>query len=216
MAAVVRGLGLRAGPSLLRNLGFASDHSSAHLPNLTLHVDEEHSLAASLFVESHQPLNCDALDGIPCPTIGQPDQTKEVLHPNGVTRCDHIVVRTPDWARTASAFEKAGWQEALVRDDVYPGTRLSFFRVGNKGNSLTLELVAPLATKPGKEEISARIWGVTWVAGGGLEAVAAALGNGFHLSAGKPAIQPGRKIATLRGDAGGLSMAFMTPKENTQ
>ena len=217
MAAVVRGLGLRATPSLLRNLGFASDHSSAHLPNLSLHVDEEHSLAASLFVESHQPLSSDTLDGIPCSRINQPDARKVLPHPNGVTRCDHIVVRSPDWARTASAFEKAGWQEALVRDDVYPGTRLSFFRVGNKGNSLTLELVAPLATKPGKEEeeVPARIWGVTWVAGGGLEAVAAALGKGFHLSAGKPAIQPGRKIATLRGEAGGLAMAFMTPKENT-
>ena len=213
MGAVVRGLGLRANPCLLRNLGFASDHSLAHLPNLTLHLDEEHSLAASLLVESHQPLS-DALDGISCSRIDQLDQIKEVCHPNGVTRCDHIVVRSPDWARTASAFEKAGWQEALVRDDVYPGTRLSFFRVGSKGNSLTLELVAPLAKKPGKEEVPARIWGVTWVAGGGLEAVAAALGDNFHLSAGKPAIQPGRRIATLRGDAGGLAMAFMTPKEN--
>ena len=214
MGAVVRGLGIRASPCLLRNLGFASEHSSAHLPNLTLHVDEEHSLAASLLVESSQPLS-DALDGISCSRIDQPGQIKGACHPNGVTRCDHVVVRSPDWARTASAFEKAGWQEALVRDDVYPGTRLSFFRVGSKGNSLTLELVAPLAKKPGKEEVPARIWGVTWVAGGGLEAVAAALGNGFHLSAGKPAIQPGRRIATLRGDAGGLAMAFMTPKENT-
>ena len=104
----------------------------------------------------------------------------------------------------------------MVRDDVYPGTRLSFFRVGSKGNSLTLELVAPLEKKPGKEEAPARIWGVTWVAGGGLETVAAALGDGFHLSAGKPAIQPGRRIATLRGEAGGLAMAFMTPKGNAQ
>ena len=213
MGSVVRGLGLQANLSLLRNLGFALDQSSAHLPNLTLHVDEEHSLAASLLFES-QHLS-DALDGISCSRMDQPGQIEGVCHPNGVTRCDHIVVRSPDWARTVCAFEKAGWQEALVREDVYPGTRLSFFRVGSKGNSLTLELVAPLAKKPGKEEVPARIWGVTWVAGGGLEAVAAALGNGFNLSAGKPAIQPGRRIATLRGDAGGLAMAFMTPKENS-
>jgi len=209
----VRGLGLRANPCLLRKLGFApDDHSLAHLPNLTLHVDEEHSLAASLLVESHQHLG-GALDGISFSRIDQPVQMEGACHPNGVTRCDHIVVRSPDWARTVSAFENVGWQEALVRDDVYPGTRLSFFRVGSKGNSLTLELVAPLAKKPGKEEAPARIWGVTWVAGGGLEAVATALGDGFNLSAGKPAIQPGRRIATLRGDAGGLAMAFMTPKE---
>ena len=205
MAAVVRGLGLRASPSLLRNLGFASDHSSAHLPNLTLHVDEEHSLAASLLVESHQPLNCDALDGITCPRIGQPDQTKEVLHPNGVTRCDHIVVRTPDWARTASAFEKAGWQEALVRDDVYPGTRLSFFRVGSKGNSLTLELVAPLATKPGKEEVPSRIWGVTWLAGGGLEAVAAALGDASLVLCGRALVVQGETCPWMDGTFGDFS-----------
>ena len=213
-SAVVRGLGLRASPSLLRSLGFVSENSLARLQNLNLHVGEEHSPAVSLLLETHQPLG-ESLDGIPCSRIDQQDQINEECHPNGVTRCDHIVVRTPDWARTASAFEKAGWQEALVRDDVYPGTRLSFFRVGSKGNNLTLELVAPLAKKPGKEEVPARIWGVTWVAGGGLEAVAAALGDGFHLSAGKPAIQPGRRIATLRGDAGGLAMAFMTPKENT-
>ena len=100
-----------------------------------------------------------------------------------------------------------------MRDDVYPGTRLSFFRVGSKGNRLTLELVAPLSKKPSKEEKPARIWGVTWLAGGGLDMVASALGGDFKLSQGKAAIQPRRMIATLRGDAGGLAMAFMTPKD---
>ena len=213
MGSIVRGLGIRAAPSLLRDLGFASDLSpAALLPNLSLHVGEEHSSAPSLLVDGNDPLG-DSLDGIPCTKIDQLKQTNELCHPNGVTRCDHIVVRTPDWARTASAFEKAGWQEALVRDDVYPGTRLSFFRVGSKGNRLTLELVAPLSKKPSKEEKPARIWGVTWVAGGGLDMVASALGGGFKLSEGKAAIQPGRRIATLRGDAGGLAMAFMTPKD---
>ena len=40
------------------------------------------------------------------------------------------------------------------------------------------------------------IWGVTWVAGGGLDMVASALGGGFKLSEGKAAIQLGRRIAT--------------------
>ena len=52
-SAVVRGLGLRASPSLLRSLGFVSENSLARLQNLNLHVGEEHSPAVSLLLETH-------------------------------------------------------------------------------------------------------------------------------------------------------------------
>ena len=83
------------------------------------------------------------------------------------------------------------------------------------GRGLALEVMAPLVPRPNSAK-GARVWGVAWVAGGGLEQVAGALGEGLTLSPGKAAIQPGRRIATLRGDTGGLAMAFLTERTGTE
>ena len=214
------GLGLRAAPSLLQALGFSLGQApgggpTLSLPNLRVLTGE--SRGPCLLLHSPGPLP-DTLDGVPCSILpvkggGAGGWGEAALHPNGVTRCDHLVIRSPDWRRTSLALQEVGWQEARVREDVYPGTRLSFFRVGGAGRGLTLELVAPI--KPKEDGGPAHLWGVTWVAGQGLEAVAASLGGQFSLSASRAAVQPGRNIATLRGETGalGMAMAFLTPKE---
>ncbi len=56
----------------------------------------------------------------------------------------------------------------------------------------------------------ARLWGVTAVVED-LDALAARLGD--RLGAPGDAVQPGRRIATLRREAGlGVPLAFMTPR----
>merc|ERR550519_788281 len=65
-------------------------------------------------------------------------------HRNKVVRAEAIVIRSPDYRRTKSAFESQGIMEINIRDDIYPGIRLSFFQAGTADNGLIIELVTPL------------------------------------------------------------------------
>jgi hypothetical protein len=57
--------------------------------------------------------------------------------------------------------------------------------------------------------VPARFWGLAFTVAD-LDAIAERLGN--RLSGPRDAVQPGRRIATLRGEAGiGPAVAFMTP-----
>jgi hypothetical protein len=68
-----------------------------------------------------------------------------------------------------------------------------------------LELAGPV-----EGETDPRFWGLTLVAED-LDALAERLGD--NLGAVKDAVQPGRRIATLRRDAGSsVPLAFMTPR----
>ena len=130
-------------------------------------------------------------------------------HPNGVESIDHVVVMTPDLDRTAEVLRGAGLDFRRLREGATPGgsVRQAFFRMGE----VILEVVqAPEGTKlaadPGGP---ARLWGISFLVRD-LDGSAAALGD--LLGAPRDAVQPGRRIATLRREAGlGPAVAFMTP-----
>jgi hypothetical protein len=108
-------------------------------------------------------------------------------HPNGVTALDHVVVATPDLDRTISALEAAGIEARRSRD-VGGGRRQVFFWIGEP----ILELVGPVEpTGDGP----ARVWGLACTCPD-LDASVAALGDA--VGAAKDAVQPGRRIATIR------------------
>lgn len=130
-------------------------------------------------------------------------------HPNGVVSVDHIVVLTPDIDRTTAALRDAGLDLRRTREGPTPGgsTRQSFFRMGE----LILEVVlAPEGTKLAADARGpARLWGISFVVEN-LDQTAARLGD--LLGSPRDAVQPGRRIATLRREAGlGPAIAFMTP-----
>ena len=140
------------------------------------------------------------LDGLPTPvpTVLRPPPF--ATHPNGATGLDHVVVVTPDFDRTAHALGRAGMPLRRTRNA--PGdVRQGFRRVG----PAILELVHA----PHLDEGHARFWGLTFVVLN-LEELAERLGE--HLGEIRRAVQPGRRIATLR-DSAGLTpaVAFMTP-----
>jgi hypothetical protein len=112
------------------------------------------------------------------------------------------VILTPDFDRTTEALQTAGLPLRRIRD---AGTfRQGFRRVG----SAILELVE-LANAPASDG-PATFWGLTFVAHD-LEALAKRLGP--LLKPIKPAVQPGRRIATLDRTAGlTTNVAFMTPE----
>ena len=113
---------------------------------------------------------------------------------------DHVVVTTPDFDRTAAALSEAGMALRRVRD---AGTfRQGFRRLG----PAILELVEVPAAPSGP----ARFWGLVVIVED-LAALAARLGP--RLGEVRPAVQPGRHIATLAQSAGlGPNVAFMDPE----
>lgn len=121
-------------------------------------------------------------------------------HPNGALGLDHVVVLTPRFDRTAAKLAGAGMALRRVRQ-APGGFRQGFRRLG----PAILELVEA----PDQPDRPARFWGLV-VNVADLDALAERLGD--QLGRIKPAVQPGRRIATLRASAGlGQAMAFMTP-----
>ena len=120
-------------------------------------------------------------------------------HRNGVTTIDHIVVTSPDDERTISALQAVGLEPRRTR--AHGSMRQTFFRLG----PVILELVGP--SEP-NDDGPARFWGIAFTVDD-LDATAAFLGE--HLGPVKDAVQPGRRIASLRKQAGlAVPIAFMS------
>ena len=130
-------------------------------------------------------------------------------HPNGVVRIDHVVMMSPDLDRTVNELRSEGFELRRIREGETPGgsSRQAFFRLGEP----VLEVVrAPEGTSvAGNPDGPARLWGIAFLVDD-LDATGALLGE--LLGAPRDAVQAGRKIATLRAEAGlGPAIAFMTP-----
>lgn len=146
-----------------------------------------------------------AVDGLPTTRAdGASPGCPPGRHGNGVTSIDHLVVTTPDLERTVGALGRLGVTERRRRDAGRPGgpamTQV-FFRLGE----VILELVGP--PEPAGDG-PARFYGLAFRVSD-LESTAAVLGP--RLRPVKPAVQPGRFIATLDRAAGStVDMAFMS------
>jgi Glyoxalase-like domain len=130
-------------------------------------------------------------------------------HPNGAVRVDHVVMLSPDLDRTVEELRSDGFDLRRRREGDTPGgsTRQAFFRAGEP----ILEVVqAPEGTSVARHpDGPSRLWGLAFLVAD-MEQTAAALGD--LLGTPREAVQPGRRIATLRPDAGlGPAIAFMTP-----
>jgi hypothetical protein len=150
------------------------------------------------------------LDGLPTTASeNAPPPAAATPHPNGAIGIDHLVVLTPDLDRTTAALRDAGFDLRREREGPTPGgsRRQSFFRMGE----LILEVVeAPAGTRVAEDPAGpARLWGVSFLVEE-IEHTAATLRD--LLGEPRAAVQHGRRIATLRREAGlGPAIAFMTP-----
>ncbi len=129
--------------------------------------------------------------------------------PNGVERIDHVVLLSPDLDRTVEELRSDGLELRRIREGDTPGgsTRQAFFRLGEP----ILEVVqAPEGTSVARNpDGPARLWGIAFRVDD-LDVTGSALGG--LLGVPRDAVQRGRKIATLRPEAGlGPAIAFMTP-----
>jgi hypothetical protein len=161
-------------------------------------VDGSDGITGWGFAALDEPVT--SLDGIP--TSGIDAQTMELWqHANGSTTLDHVVVTTPDSARTVAALEAVGLPAKRTRD-IGRGMQQIFFRAGE----VILEMVGPVepnGTGP------AGFYGLA-VNVADIDATKAALGD--RLTEPKDAVQPGRRIATLKTRDLGIAtaIAFMS------
>ncbi len=141
------------------------------------------------------------VDGLP---VASPSHVvaAESVHANGAIRVDHLVVFSPDLERTTAALEEIDIERRRVREVEADGSplRQGFFRLGE----VILEVVQHANVEPGP----ARFWGITFAVAD-LDAAAQLLGD--RLGTIRDAVQPGRRIATVRTEAGlGLPVALIS------
>lgn len=144
------------------------------------------------------------VDGIP--TTAAPDRPGEpATHPNGVTHLDHVVLLSPDLARTTAALQSLGLDVRRERDGTLGGApmRQVFFRLGE----VILEVVG---SPDAQGEGPSSLWGLTHTVPD-IDAAATLLGE--RTSPVKDAVQPGRRITTLRHRDLGMSVrtALISP-----
>ena len=119
-------------------------------------------------------------------------------HPNGVIAIDHVVLLSPDLGRTVQALAAVGLDPRRERDGELGGRpiRQIFFRFGE----VIVEVVgSPETTSEGPSTL----WGITYVVAD-IDATATFFGD--RTGPVKDAVQPGRRITTLRHHELGMSV----------
>jgi hypothetical protein len=140
------------------------------------------------------------LDGLPTRPSEHPPRALAPAHPNGVVAIDHVVVASPSLDRSVRALQHAGLDLRRIREQPTPAgaPRQAFFRLGAEILELIQEPAGSIA-RAGGEDHSTRFWGLA-LRVEDLEQTVQLLGA--RVSEIRPAVQPGRRIATLRRAAG--------------
>jgi hypothetical protein len=192
----IQQLTVGADPVAWKRAGFAIDGGGTRIGAVDLHFASGEGILGWRLTSGQGEI-----DGLPVAAAAETDAA-DGPHPNGVTHIDHLVVFTPDLGRTTAALEEIGVECRRVREvetDDGP-LRQGFFRLGE----VILEVVTHGKVAPGP----ARFWGITFAVED-LDACAELLGD--RLGSIRDAVQPGRRIATVRSAAGlGLPVALIS------
>ncbi len=142
------------------------------------------------------------IDGLPTEIV-EARGPRYADHEIGAVGIDHVVVMTSQLERTSHAIAGAtGCELKRIRD--LGEMRQGFHRIGRGG------LIVELVERPDVLDGPASFWGLV-VNVDDLDAACARLGAD-RVSPPKDAVQPGRRIATVRSEVGlGLPVALMTP-----
>jgi catechol 2,3-dioxygenase-like lactoylglutathione lyase family enzyme len=163
---------------------------------------------------SLRELETTELDGLATTRSDRPPPAERAAHPNGVAGLDHVVAISSDLDRTVAALRRAGLDLRRIREQPTPAgaPRQAFFRLGEP----ILEVVqapAEAIERTGGDR-PAFFWGLAFLAPE-IDATVASLGD--RVGEVRDAVQPGRRIATLRRSAGlSLPVALITPPVKRQ
>jgi hypothetical protein len=199
-------------PVSWRSIGLDVDAGHvAHVGHVRLHFDP-HSAARGIVswtLAGTPDESVASVDGL-ATAHGEPPALGGLAptHLIGAESIDHLVVLTPDMDRTTRAVERLlGLPLRRTRDAERDGVamRQAFFRMGE----VVLEVVSGPGSDPsgGPARFGGFVFTVT-----SIEDAVDFLGDEL-VSAPKPAVQPGRLIATVRPAAGlSVPLALMTPE----
>jgi catechol 2,3-dioxygenase-like lactoylglutathione lyase family enzyme len=150
------------------------------------------------------------LDGLPTERSQTPPPPPGPQHGNGISAIDHIVAMTPNLDRSVRALQEAGLDLRRIREEPTPAgaPRQAFFRIGDEILEVVQEPAQVVAERGGPDRPS-RLWGLALLAPD-LDATVTALAE--HVGAVRDAVQPGRRIATLKRSARlAVPVALMSP-----
>jgi hypothetical protein len=141
------------------------------------------------------------IDGLATAATAHPAPGRVGQHDNGAIAIDHIVIVTGGFERTSAALAACGIPLRLVRESDADRHRQGFRRLG--------PAIMEIVEVPDLDG-AARFWGLVVVVKD-LEDLHRRLDP--HLHEIRPAVQEGRRIATLDGSAGLTPrIAFMDPE----
>jgi hypothetical protein len=197
-------------PKAWTAIGFAVHGRTCTIGDVRVHLAGVNPEGDGLIGWSLRGIGTTDLDGLSTAISEREPPEERPTHPNGVTAVDHVVAVSPAFERTVTRLETAGLDLRRIREETTPAgaPRQAFFRLG----ATILEVVEEPAQAVGCDR-PAFFWGVALIAPE-LDQTVARFGD--RVSEVRPAVQPGRRIATLRRSAGlSLPVALMTPADRT-
>jgi hypothetical protein len=140
------------------------------------------------------------LDGLATTVSNRPPPEAAPAHPNGVVAIDHVVAMSPVLDRSVRLLRDAGLDLRRIREQPTPAgaPRQAFFRLGEEILEL-IQVPEEAIERSGGRESPVRFWGLA-VLVDDLEKTVQRLGP--HSGPARAAVQPGRRIATVRRSAG--------------
>lgn len=209
MTPTVDELTVADAPSTWSSLGFEVGDGTCVVGDVRIRLAGPGAAGKGLTGWSVRGLESTELDGLATTRSDRQPPEEQSAHSNGIAAIDHVVAITPALERTILALQGAGLDLRRIREQPTPAgaPRQAFFRLG----ATILEVVQepPEAIERAGGDHPAFFWGLAFIAPD-LDATVAGLGD--RVGEIRPAIQPGRRIATLRRSAGlTVPVALMTP-----
>ncbi len=208
MAPTIDELTVADPPDAWSSLGFELDGDTCVVGDVRIRLAGSDA-GRGLIGWSLREIESTELDGLSTTRSDRRPPSERPLHSNGVTALDHVVAITSALDRTVAALQSAGLDLRRVREEPTPAgaPRQAFFRLGGTILEVVQEPVE--ASEHAGGDRPAFFWGLAFVVPG-LDASVAGLGD--KVSEIRAAVQPGRRIATLRRSAGlAVPVALMTP-----
>jgi hypothetical protein len=196
-------------PSAWEALGFVVSDGAVQLGGVRVRLAGE-SAGHGIVGWSLSGIETSELDGLPTTRSSLPPPPVAAEHPNGVLAIDHVVVVSPMLDRSVQALQAAGLDLRRIREQPTPAgaPRQAFFRLGEAILEVVQEPEQVIEQRSDGTNGPARFWGLALLVGD-LDRTVARLAE--QVSGIRPAVQPGRRIVTLRRSAGlTLPVALMS------
>jgi catechol 2,3-dioxygenase-like lactoylglutathione lyase family enzyme len=207
-AATIDELTLADEAAAWERLGFTVSDGCVRLGGVRLRMSGQGD-GAGILGWSLRGLKSTELDGLPTRPSERPAADGAAAHPNGALGLDHVVAMSPDLDRSVAALQAAGLDLRRVREEptAAGAPRQAFFKLGEEILEV-VQIPEEALARAGGRDGPAFFWGLALTVSD-LDAVVGQLGE--DAGSVRAAVQPGRRIATLRRSAGlGVPVALMS------